>query len=242
MAADYGYIDTSKPDHDGMKTDVFVGPYHDSKKVFVVNQQHPHTGKFNEHKVLLGYKDRAHALRDYAHSFSDGLGHKRIQSVVEMGTHELKDWLKKDHTAPLRKASGGPVHMAEGGDSPPRTLTIRRGATPQSPDFGKQPFGPALMKRATGGRVDKTTKNMNVDAFVGPHKDSTRAFIIEQRHPHTKKNYEHKVLLGYKDGAHAVHDYIHSFGDDRGHERIASVVEIGTHELLDWLKKNHVQH
>ena len=131
MAADYGYIDTSKPDHDGMKTDAFVGPHRDSKKVFVVNQQHPHTGKFNEHKVLLGYKDRAHALRDYAHSFSDGLGHKRIQSVVEMGTHELKDWLKKPHTAPLKKAGGGPVHMADGGDPPPRTLTIRRGATPQ---------------------------------------------------------------------------------------------------------------
>ena len=130
MAADYGYIDTSKPDHDGMKTDAFVGPHRDSKKVFVVNQQHPHTGKFNEHKVLLGYKDRAHALRDYAHSFSDGLGHKRIQSVVEMGTHELKDWLKKDHTAPLKKAVGGPVHMADGGDPPPRPLTIYRGERP----------------------------------------------------------------------------------------------------------------
>ena len=104
MAADYGYIDTSKPDHDGMKTDAFVGPHRDSKKVFVVNQQHPRTGKFNEHKVLLGYKDRAHALRDYVHSFSDGQGHKRIHSVVEMGTHELKDWLKKDHSKPLRKA------------------------------------------------------------------------------------------------------------------------------------------
>ena len=125
MAADYGYIDTSKPDHDGMKTDAFVGPHRDSKKVFVVNQQHPHTGKFNEHKVLLGYKDRAHALRDYAHSFSDGLGHKRIQSVVEMGTHELKDWLKKDHTAPLKKAEGGPVDE-------PRPLTIRRVVTPRS--------------------------------------------------------------------------------------------------------------
>ncbi len=124
MAADYGYIDTSKPDHDGMKTDAFVGPHRDSKKVFVVNQQHPHTGKFNEHKVLLGYKDRAHALRDYAHSFSDGLGHKRIHSVVEMGTHELKDWLKKPHTEPLKKAEGGPVDE-------PRPLTIRRGVTPQ---------------------------------------------------------------------------------------------------------------
>ena len=132
MAADYGYIDTSKPDHDGMKTDAFVGPHRDSKKVFVVNQQHPHTGKFNEHKVLLGYKDRAHALRDYVHSFSDGLGHKRIHSVVEMGTHELKDWLKKDHTAPLRKAEGGPVHMEGGGDLPPRTLTIRRSEVPKA--------------------------------------------------------------------------------------------------------------
>ena len=109
MAADYGYIDTSKPDHDGMKTDAFVGPHRDSKKVFVVNQQHPRTGKFNEHKVLLGYKDRAHALHDYAHSFGDGMGHKRIHSVVEMGSHELQDWLKKDHTKPLKKAAGGPV-------------------------------------------------------------------------------------------------------------------------------------
>lgn len=125
MAADYGYIDSSRPDHDGMKTDAFVGPHRDSKKVFVVNQQHPHTGKFNEHKVLLGYKDRAHALRDYAHSFSDGLGHKRIHSVVEMGTHELHDWLKKPHTEPLKKAEGGPVDE-------PRPLTIRRGVTPRS--------------------------------------------------------------------------------------------------------------
>jgi hypothetical protein len=109
MAADYGYIDSSKPDHDGMKTDAFVGPHHDSTKVFVINQQHPHTKKFNEHKVMLGYKDRAHALRDYAHSFSDGLGHKRIASVVEMDAHQLNDWVKKPHTQPVKKADGGGV-------------------------------------------------------------------------------------------------------------------------------------
>ena len=137
MAADYGYISNAKPDADGMKTDAFVGPHRDSKKVFVVNQQHPHTGKFNEHKVLLGYKDRAHALRDYAHSFSDGLGHKRIHSVVEMGTHELKDWLKKPHTEPLRKAEGGPVDEPAPVDDTvqlgeARPLTIRRGPAPIS--------------------------------------------------------------------------------------------------------------
>jgi hypothetical protein len=103
MAADYGYIDNSKPDADHMKVDAYVGPHKDSKRVFVINQQHPHTGKFNEHKVLLGYKDRAHALRDYTHSFSDGLGHKRIQSVVEMDSHHLKDWIKKNHNQPVHK-------------------------------------------------------------------------------------------------------------------------------------------
>ena len=109
MAADYGYIDSSKPDHDGMKTDAYVGPHRDSKKIFVINQQHPHTGEFNEHKVMLGYKDRDHAVRDFTHSFSDGLGHKRIQSVVEMEPQHLKDWLKGSHTQPLRKADGGPI-------------------------------------------------------------------------------------------------------------------------------------
>jgi hypothetical protein len=161
MAADYGYIDNSKPDHDGMKTDAFVGPHRDSKKVFVVNQQHPHTGKFNEHKVLLGYKDRAHALRDYAHSFSDGLGHKRIHSVVEMGTHELKDWLKKDHTAPLRKADGGPV------DEPaPRPLTIRRGEVPMAPEAqdgvvrDEDTYGPSNIEERRA-RVQERTEAVN---------------------------------------------------------------------------------
>ena len=103
MAADYGYIDHSRKDADGMSVDAYVGPHKDSKRVFVINQQHPHTGKFNEHKVLLGYKDRSHALRDYTHSFSDGLGHKRIQSVVEMDSHHLKDWIKKNHNQPVHK-------------------------------------------------------------------------------------------------------------------------------------------
>jgi hypothetical protein len=95
MAADYGYIDKSKPDADGMKVDTYVGPHHDSKRIFIINQQHPHTKRFNEHKVMLGYKDRSHAVHDYVHSFSDGLGHKRIASIVEMDSHQLKDWLRK---------------------------------------------------------------------------------------------------------------------------------------------------
>jgi hypothetical protein len=61
---------------------------------------------------MLGYKDRAHAVRDYTHSFSDGLGHKRVHSIVEMDSHELKDWLKKPHKQPLHMAKGGEVSLA----------------------------------------------------------------------------------------------------------------------------------
>ena len=103
-----------------MKTDAYVGPHKDSDKVFVINQKHPHTGRFNEHKVMLGYKNRSDAVRDYVHSFNDGLGHKRVQSIVEMDKHELKDWLKKGpHTRP--------VHLAEGGD--PEKAVVEQAAT-----------------------------------------------------------------------------------------------------------------
>tara|TARA_R110002126_G_scaffold101185_3_gene233118 strand:- start:10015 stop:13074 length:3060 start_codon:yes stop_codon:yes gene_type:complete len=93
-----GHVPTEK-----MTVDAYVGPHKDSTRIFIINQQHPHTKRTDEHKVLLGYKDRAHALRDYTHSFSDGLGHKRIQSVVEMDSHHLKDWIKKNHNQPVHK-------------------------------------------------------------------------------------------------------------------------------------------
>ena len=152
MAADYGYITHSPLDADHMKTDAYVGPHKDSNKVFVINQKHPHTGRFNEHKVMLGYKNRSDAVRDYVHSFNDGLGHKRVQSIVEMDKSQLRDWLKKGpHTRP--------VHLAEGGDpekavveqaavvsdeAPP--LTIRRRAPEPAPEGAVEVRGPQPKK------------------------------------------------------------------------------------------------
>lgn len=103
MAADYGYIDNSRKDADGMSVDAYVGPHKDSDRVFIINQQHPHSKRFNEHKVMLGYNHRKDAIHDYTHSFSDGLGHKRIQSIVEMDSRHLKDWIKKNHGKPVHK-------------------------------------------------------------------------------------------------------------------------------------------
>jgi hypothetical protein len=38
------------------------------------------------------------------------MGHKRVHSIVEMDSRQLRDWLKKPRKAPVRKAAGGAVN------------------------------------------------------------------------------------------------------------------------------------
>ena len=55
LAHHYGYIRGTKgKDKDHL--DVFIGPNPDSELVFVVDQVDPKTGKFDEHKVMLGFR------------------------------------------------------------------------------------------------------------------------------------------------------------------------------------------
>jgi len=96
----------------GGNVDTHIGPHKDSKKVFVVNQRH---GDGHQHKVMMGYNDRSHALNDYTSSH----GPDGVHSIVEMHAHQLPGW--------LHKAAGGRVHMEGGGPAEreePRPLTI----------------------------------------------------------------------------------------------------------------------
>ena len=45
--------------------DAFVGPYPDSEFVTVIDQVDPKTGKFDEHKVMIGFQDMASAQVGY---------------------------------------------------------------------------------------------------------------------------------------------------------------------------------
>lgn len=64
MNCDYGYIRGTEG-YDGEHLDVFIGPHEDSTSVFVVRQIHPDTKKFDEDKVLLGFKSQESALKTY---------------------------------------------------------------------------------------------------------------------------------------------------------------------------------
>ncbi len=64
MECDYGYIHGTNSEHDDMDLDCYVGPKHDSKKVFELKQL-TKDGKFDEMKYLLGYNNQADAKADY---------------------------------------------------------------------------------------------------------------------------------------------------------------------------------
>lgn len=114
MPATYGYIKRTNG-ADGDQVDFYLGPYRagNDQRAFVIDQVDPTTGAFDEHKVMLGYRDAGDALASFARAFSDGKGRARVGSVAALTIPELKGWLQRgDTTAPMvRKAfaSGGAV-------------------------------------------------------------------------------------------------------------------------------------
>lgn len=61
---DYGYIRGTKG-VDGDHVDCFIGVYYKSDKVFVIHQKNIKTGKYDEDKIMLGWKTKTQAIHDY---------------------------------------------------------------------------------------------------------------------------------------------------------------------------------
>ena len=104
MPYDYGYIKRTEG-ADGDHVDVCIGPHHQSDHVFVVDQHDHRNGKFDEHKVMLGYRTKSEAEHAYHGGFSDGNGPLRMKSMVAMPMAQFKLWLKRGNTTkPIARA------------------------------------------------------------------------------------------------------------------------------------------
>lgn len=79
---------------DGDRMDVFVGPQPWNQRVFVVDQINPKTGKFDEHKVMMGFGDVRQAAAGYLSNYEQGW--KGMGKVVEMSLDEFTQWTKSD--------------------------------------------------------------------------------------------------------------------------------------------------
>lgn len=100
----YGYIKKTKG-ADGEHVDCYVGPHHSSKKVWIIDQCDPRTGRFDEHKVVLGANGPKEALRIYDQGFSDRSGPSRRKHVSVTTVEGFKRWLAHgDTTRPAKEA------------------------------------------------------------------------------------------------------------------------------------------
>jgi len=112
MPADYGYIKRTEG-ADGDHVDVYIGPHLSSPAVFIVDQKDAETGRFDEHKVMLGFDTEKDAVETYLKGFSDGKAKDRLGKVTGMSIPSFKAWLKHEDTtrpaARIAKAEGGEV-------------------------------------------------------------------------------------------------------------------------------------
>lgn len=89
LDSDYGYIRRTYG-ADGEHIDCYVGQNPHSELVFVVNQKFP-TGRFDEHKVMLGYDSKDAAIQSY---LANNPKAKNLFDSVEILTlPQLKQWL-----------------------------------------------------------------------------------------------------------------------------------------------------
>ncbi|WP_279449610.1 hypothetical protein [Aeromonas hydrophila] len=99
MAHDYGYIKRTLG-ADGDHVDVFIGDLPDSEMVYVVDQVDPKTGKFDEHKVMMGFADEQAARDGYLANYEKGW--KGLGAIKAMPIETFKRWLSDgDTTKPV---------------------------------------------------------------------------------------------------------------------------------------------
>jgi len=90
MAAHYGYFfGTTGADGDGV--DVFVGASPESPIAWIINQTQ-RDGRFDEHKVMVGFDSADSAVRAYTHSYAKGWD-RFDRTPVRMTYAQLRWWL-----------------------------------------------------------------------------------------------------------------------------------------------------
>jgi diguanylate cyclase (GGDEF)-like protein len=127
MNHDYGYIrGTTGKDKDHV--DVFIKPgSQEGGPVFVVDQVDPKTGKFDEHKAMVGFGSQDEARQAYLSNYEPGW--KGLGSITEMPMEAFKEWAYSSKTKkPLGNLSeaqtSAAAPVAPGETKPPVSETI----------------------------------------------------------------------------------------------------------------------
>lgn len=148
MSDHYGYIRRTEG-ADGEQVDVYLGPDENSQRVFIVDQVNQQDGSFDEHKVMLGYPDRAAAVAAYRSNFDKGW---KVGPVTEMSLDEFKGWLASgDLRTPPREARAAEAAPAAEEGLPdilamPRRRYIANQAKQEGLKKGSPGYGQAIQR------------------------------------------------------------------------------------------------
>lgn len=90
MKSHYGYFKRTMG-KDGDQIDSFIGEHPLSEHIFVIDQNNPKTGKFDETKVMLGYLSEKDAKEAYLENYDKGW--KGLGSITSVSVAHFKEWL-----------------------------------------------------------------------------------------------------------------------------------------------------
>jgi hypothetical protein len=119
----------------------------------------------------------------------------------------------------------------------PITIENARGSTRRGIGGDGKPWSVEMpahygyLRGTTGADSD------HIDCFIGRYPASRHVFVVNQVDAETGRFDELKCLLGYPTRSMALRDYERSFSDNRGRDRIGSVVEMTIEQFKDRLKQ-----
>jgi len=100
MKYDYGYIARTSSDADGDAVDIFIGDHPESEIVFIIDQVDK-SGKFDEHKCVIGALTEDEAIKTYLANYEKGWKCGPIRSLT---VEQFKEWVMNGDTGkPLTK-------------------------------------------------------------------------------------------------------------------------------------------
>ena len=176
MKSHYGYFKgTVGKDKDHI--DTFIRPgtetLADSDPVFVIDQVNPDTKRFDEHKIMLGFKTRQAAERAYKENYAKGW--KGLGTIVRTNVGELKDWFANGDTSKPFTKRGKPADQtsATKSEKQPDLLTKTRADTNgrlNSEDVK------SVLRSKEWKKVFGSTTNVNAETDFYAHPESEVAF------------------------------------------------------------------
>lgn len=108
MRMPYGYIRGTKG-ADGEPIDAYIGPNKDAPNAYVVHQRDKETGKYDEDKVLFGFKNRSAAIKAYLQHYDSP---KFLGPVSTVCVDRLRELLLKKKKQRLSKITTKMVNDA----------------------------------------------------------------------------------------------------------------------------------